>query len=94
MNQIDQKLRVGFLLLDNFTLNAFSGFIEAVRLAADQGGRSQQIACGWQMMSQGRVTASCGLSVAATRDLSDPSEMDYLARISQTKRCIRAEDLG
>ncbi len=79
MNQIDQKLRVGFLLLDNFTLNAFSGFIEALRLAADQGGRSQQIACGWQMMSQGRVTASCGLSVAATRYLSDPSEMDYLA---------------
>ena len=79
MQRKDQKLRVGFVLLDSFTLNAFSGFVEAIRLAADHGGRSRQVACGWEVMGEGKVTASCGLVVTPTSALLDPSEMDYIA---------------
>ena len=32
-------LHIGFILLDQFTLAAFSGLIDALRLAADHGGR-------------------------------------------------------
>jgi len=37
------RLRVGFVLTPRFTLTAFAGFIDALRLAADEGDRSRQI---------------------------------------------------
>ncbi|GGX89106.1 hypothetical protein GCM10007160_15570 [Litchfieldella qijiaojingensis] len=40
-------LRVGFILQPLFTLNAFAGFIDSLRLAADKGDRSRQIHCSW-----------------------------------------------
>ncbi|MDP4796187.1 MAG: GlxA family transcriptional regulator [Rhodospirillales bacterium] len=87
MNKLDksaistprQRLRVGFILLDAFTLNAFSGFIEAVRLSADVGGRSRQIDCGWEIMGPSSVTASCGLITHPSSGLIDPSRFDYIA---------------
>lgn len=74
-----QKLRVGFVVLDRFTLNAFSSFIDAIRLAADTGGRSRQIACGWEIMGPGPATASCGLQIHPTSALRDPRDFDYIA---------------
>ena len=74
-----QKLRVGFVLLESFTLNAFSGFVEAIRLSADRGGRSRQIDCGWEIMASGEVTASCGLKISPTSPLLDPAGFDYIA---------------
>lgn len=65
-----QKLRVALLVLDNFTLNAFSGFVDALRLAADEGGRSRQIECGWVIVGRGPVRASCGLTVIPEREPS------------------------
>ncbi len=70
---------MGFILLESFTLNAFSGFIEAVRLSADRGGRSRQINCGWEIMGPTEVTASCGLKVTPTGDLINPESFDYIA---------------
>lgn len=74
-----QALRIGVVLLEQFTLNAFSGFVDALRLAADRGGRSRQILCGWEIMSPHPVRASCGLGVAAAGELKDPSSFDYVA---------------
>lgn len=74
-----QKLRVGFVMLDKLTLNAFSSFVDAIRLAADTGGRSRQIACGWDIMGPAPVTASCGLRIHPTTDLRPPQEFDYIA---------------
>jgi transcriptional regulator GlxA family with amidase domain len=74
-----QRLRVGFVVLDRFTLNAFSSFIDAIRLAADTGGRSRQIACGWEIMGPGPATASCGLQIHPTSPLRDPRAFDYVA---------------
>ncbi|RKF13598.1 GlxA family transcriptional regulator [Roseovarius spongiae] len=74
-----QKFRVGVVLLDNFTLNAFSGFIDALRLAADTGGRSRQIECGWVITGHGALRASCGLTVTPEHEPVDPAQLDYIA---------------
>lgn len=72
------KLKVAFLLLDQFTLTAFSGFIDALRLAADIGGRSRQLACAWSILGHEPVTASCGLRVDPDR-ATLPDDIDYIA---------------
>src|SRR3546814_13233506 len=46
------KLRVGFILAPRFTLAAFANFVDAVRLAADDGDRSQQIECEWEVLGE------------------------------------------
>ncbi|WP_216647034.1 GlxA family transcriptional regulator [Roseovarius sp. THAF27] len=74
-----QKFRVAILPLDNFTLNAFSGFVDALRLAADEGGRSRQIECGWEIAGHRTVQASCGLTVTPQGPPPDPAEVDYIA---------------
>jgi transcriptional regulator GlxA family with amidase domain len=74
-------LRVGFILSDKFTLAAFGGLIDALRLAADDGGQSRQIHASWQIMTRGvpERVASCGLKVAGSSDYLDPSQFDYIA---------------
>ena len=44
------KLRVAFILAPRFTLTAFAGFVDALRLAADEGDRSRQIECQWTVL--------------------------------------------
>src|SRR6476646_1884138 len=59
------KLRVGFVLTPRFTLTAFAGFIDALRLAADEGDRSRQIGCEWAILGTpgAPIAASCGAVV-------------------------------
>lgn len=40
-----EPLTVGFVLADRFTLSAFAGFVDVLRLAADDGDRSRPVAC-------------------------------------------------
>lgn len=74
-------LRIGFLLLDKFTLAAFAGLIDAVRLAADEGGRSRQIHAAWQVMTPGAGwrEASCGMRVVGASEFLDPGQFNYIA---------------
>ncbi|RLQ87900.1 GlxA family transcriptional regulator [Notoacmeibacter ruber] len=74
------NLRVGFLLADGFTLSAMSLFIDALRLAADEGDRSRPIRCEWQILSSrpGPIRSSAGLSIEPTAALIDPKAFDYL----------------
>lgn len=74
-------LRVGIILLDKFTLTAFSGFIDALRLAADHGGRSRPIHASWTVMTPGDAPqrASCGVLVSPTSPLAEASNFDYIA---------------
>ena len=46
-------LRHGFILLPRFTLLPFAGFVDALRLAADEGDQSRQIRCQWTVMGAG-----------------------------------------
>lgn len=74
-------LRVGFLLQEKFTLAAFGGFVDALRLAADDGGQSRQIHAAWTIMTPGggHRPASCGVQIAGVGDYVDPAEFDYIA---------------
>lgn len=74
------QLRVGFLLLPRFTLTAFSGFVDALRLAADEGDRSRQLRCAWTVMGQkgAVVESSCGIKIVIDEDYRDPAQFDYI----------------
>lgn len=73
-------LRVGFILMDRFTLAPVAGLVESLRFAADQSFRSQQIFCQWDWMTcnDQPVSASCGMSVLPTRPLGQLESYDYI----------------
>jgi len=74
------RLRVGFILAHQFTLTAFASFVDALRLASDEGDRSRQIHCRWTVMSSTArsIRASCGVEVSPLSGLLDPRGFDYL----------------
>lgn len=74
-------LSVGVVLADNFTLSAFSLFVDSLRLAADEGDRSRPIQARWAIMSARPepTRASCGVTVGRTSGLIDPRQLDYVA---------------
>lgn len=77
--QMAPPLRVGFLLAPRFTLTAFAGFVDALRLAADDGDRSRPRLCRWDILDTGGpFVSSCGASVAPTALMETPESYDYL----------------
>lgn len=75
-------LTVGIVLMDQFTLAAFAGLVDVLRLAGDHGGRSRQIHTAWRVMSwDGKPRcSSAGLTIdVADRLPEDPSVFDYVA---------------
>lgn len=74
------RLKVGFVLLNRFTLLPFAGFVDVLRLAADEGDLSRQIECRWTTMTaDGRpVRASCGTRVTPDGGLIHPRGFDYI----------------
>lgn len=74
------RLSVGFVLLPNFTLCAFANFIDVLRLAADEGDRSRQIKCRWEVLGDARapVRSSCGILIHPTAPFDDPARFDYI----------------
>jgi len=80
------ELRVGIIPLKNFTMLAFAGFIDTLRLAADEGDRSRQIRCQWTIMSEGRqsVRASNGTIIQPTSDLTNAPRFDYVVVVGGT----------
>ena len=73
-------LRVGFILSPEFTLLAFSSFVDTIRHAADQGDRSRQIHCRWTIVGSTKepVRSSCGASIAPWQTYDDAPEFDYV----------------
>ncbi|MGL6159110.1 GlxA family transcriptional regulator [Microbulbifer sp.] len=73
-------LSVGFVLLPHFTLSPFAAFIDALRLAADEGDQSRQINCQWTVMgsSLDNIASSCGVNVQPWETFRDPDEFDYI----------------
>ncbi len=74
------RFSVGVIMLRNFTLLPFAGFIDVLRLATDDGDLSRQRACRWTVMSSNgqAVRASCGTEVNVDGPFRDPREFDYL----------------
>lgn len=78
------RLRVGILLWPGFTLLAFSGFVDALRLAADIGDRSRQVHCRWDVMAKSLepVSSSCGVKVTPNSRFKDPRHFDYIVVVA------------
>ena len=73
-------LNVGFVLMPGFTMVAFSGFVDALRLAADDGDRSRPIHCRWSVLAEELrpVVASNGVELMPTNRFGDPAAFDYV----------------
>src|SRR4051812_30986309 len=76
-------LSVGFVLLPNFTLIAFSSLVDLLRLSADEGDRSRPERCSWSVLAQDMnpITASCGLQVLPWETFQDPERFNYIVVI-------------
>ncbi len=85
------KLSVGFMLAPNFTLLAFSAFIDTLRLAADDGDRSRPIHCEWKVLSHDMrpIKASCGVEVMPTSELVDAGHFDYIVVVGGLLSCLK-----
>ncbi len=77
---VKPDLRVGFILMNQFTLVPVAGLVDSLRFAADKSFRSQQIFCKWDWMTCDDlpVVASCGMPVSPTKPLSVVGEYDYV----------------
>lgn len=71
---------MGFVLQPAFTLVAFSSFVDALRLAADEGDRSRPLRCHWDVLAPDPtpIRASCGVEVTPTRRLDEAGRYDYV----------------
>jgi transcriptional regulator GlxA family with amidase domain len=73
-------LSVGFILTNNFTLTALSSFLDALRLAADDGDGSRPIRCHWQIVGARRtpVPSSCGVAITPDKAFADAKSFNYI----------------
>lgn len=74
------QLRVAFTLLPGFTMIAFAGFIDALRLASDVGDRSRPKHARWTLVGKDThpVTSSCGAAIAHTSTFHDSADYDCI----------------
>jgi transcriptional regulator GlxA family with amidase domain len=77
---LQRKLSVAFVLVPNFTLLAFSAFVDTLRLAADDDDRSRPIQCDWTVLSPDMrpIRSSSGVEVRPTSELQEPKRFDYI----------------
>ena len=77
---VTPDLTVGFILTPAFTLLAFAGFVDALRIASDVGDRSRQVRCRWSVVGPDLrpVRSSCGITITHTETFADPARFDYL----------------
>ncbi|MDR2387389.1 MAG: GlxA family transcriptional regulator [Deltaproteobacteria bacterium] len=75
-----EPLKVAFALVPDFTLMAFTGFIEVLRQAADVGDRSRPIWCSWTIMSHDLepIKSSCGVKISPWESYREPRDFDYV----------------
>ncbi len=76
-----QCIRFGIVLLPNFTLTAFSGFVDMLRLAADDGDGSKPVRCSWSVIGDigAPVRASCGIELTPWQTFDDEAQLfDYI----------------
>ncbi|MPW22254.1 helix-turn-helix domain-containing protein [Paraburkholderia sp. CNPSo 3157] len=75
-----RQIRFGIVLLANFTLTAFSGFVDLLRLASDEGDSSKPVRCAWSVIGETLtpVRASCGIQIAPWTTYDDAGVFDYV----------------
>lgn len=77
---VHPDVRVGFILMNHFTLVPVAGLVDSLRFAADKSFRSQQIYCQWDWMTcnDQPVTASCGMPILPTKPFNLDAHYDYI----------------
>lgn len=77
----EPDLSIGIVLTQRFTLIAFASFVDALRLAADIGDRSEPRRCSWTVMTADNrpVLSSSGVEVTPWEPLRDPGSFHYVA---------------
>jgi transcriptional regulator GlxA family with amidase domain len=75
-----RQLRFGIVLLPNFTLTAFSGFVDLLRLASDEGDMSRPVRCSWTIVGENLVPvrASCGIQITPWTTYEEAGPFDYV----------------
>src|SRR5882757_8644278 len=75
-----QRIRFGIVLLPNFTLTAFSGFVDLLRLSADEGDFSKPVRCSWSVIGEtlAPVRASCGIQITPWETFEKAEPFDYV----------------
>ncbi|MEI5997426.1 GlxA family transcriptional regulator [Paraburkholderia bengalensis] len=75
-----ERIRFGIILLPNFTLTAFSGFVDMLRLSADEGDYSKPVRCSWSVIGESLapVRASCGIQITPWETFADAEPFDYV----------------
>ena len=75
--------RVGFLLVDNFTLISLSSALEPLRVANLQSGKTLY---SWELLGEGPATATCsdGVAVNLDRTLKEPAAFDLVIVVGGT----------
>ncbi|MDR5777511.1 MULTISPECIES: GlxA family transcriptional regulator [unclassified Caballeronia] len=73
-------LRTGIVLLPNFTLTAFSGFVYVLRLASDEGDMSRPVRCAWTIVGESKIPirASCGIQITPWVTFDEAQAFDYI----------------
>jgi len=76
----DVKFSVAFILLDEFTLFALAGFVDALRLGGDQLDNSRQRDFHWTIISPDMepIRSNSGVEVMPWECFPDPDQFDYL----------------
>ena len=80
VESVSSDMQVGFVLSPCFTLLPFAGFVDTLRLSADEGDRSRQICCQWRVLGPSLVPirSSCGVEVLPRQIYGDPADFDYI----------------
>jgi len=75
-----ERIRFGIILLPNFTLTAFSGFVDLLRLSADEGDFSKPVRCSWTVIGEtlAPVRASCGIQITPWDTFDSAEAFDYV----------------
>ncbi len=82
-NQLAPDLKVAFILSPQFTILPFSGFMDTLRHAADEGDRSRQVYCKWEIVGPDLepVLSSCGAEIRPWKVFSAPDEYDCIVLV-------------
>lgn len=74
------RIRFGIVLLPNFTLTAFSGFVDMLRLSADDSDFSKPVRCAWSVVGKALapIRASCGIQVTPWETYEESEPFDYV----------------
>ena len=90
----DSRLRLVILLLPEFTLSAFSLFLDPIRLASDERDGSRQIRCSWRVLTLNNrpVQSSCGVEVYPTASRQGYADADWLVVVGGLTRASTHDD--